>query len=223
MRVRAFRRNPHLTACLSAVLILGVVGLTFPSAGAQSAVAPNVLVVTNTSDLVNGSVQSPAALRKHPGRDGISLPEAMSAANSKTTIEFAPQLATKTITVSTLIFITSGVTVVGAGGAKPGPVIVGPTTIEASNITLRGLDLRSIDPDQVAVNISAYGHRTVQNVTLTQDALAASGTEAHTVVVEADSGGSLKNVTISDNTMTSLPADAIAVFVKGASDPRSPE
>ena len=44
-------------------------------------ISKTVVVVTNTSDRVNGRVSSIAALNAHPGRDGISLREALSAAD----------------------------------------------------------------------------------------------------------------------------------------------
>jgi hypothetical protein len=51
-----------------------------PEASA-AAVSSDAVVVTNTSDVVNGNVSSIAALNAHPGRDGISLREAMEAAD----------------------------------------------------------------------------------------------------------------------------------------------
>ena len=46
-----------------------------------AAVSRNVVVVSTTSDALNGDVSSLSALKAKPGRDGISLREALSAAN----------------------------------------------------------------------------------------------------------------------------------------------
>ena len=59
-----------VVVCASGALARG------PGAGA-AAVSSNVVVVTTTADVVNGDVSSVAALNAHPGRDGISLREAM--------------------------------------------------------------------------------------------------------------------------------------------------
>ena len=61
---------------LSAAVLLAPLA----SAGA-AAVSPHRIVVTTTSDVVNGNVTSLAALKAKPGRDGISLREALKAAN----------------------------------------------------------------------------------------------------------------------------------------------
>jgi hypothetical protein len=53
-------------------------GVTSSSA---AAVSRNIVVVLNTSDVVNGNVSSVAALNEKPGRDGISLREALEAAD----------------------------------------------------------------------------------------------------------------------------------------------
>ncbi len=72
---------------------------------AQQAVAQQTcpsLVVSNNNDLVNGDTSSPCALIANPGPDGISLREALLAANNATgsgtiTITFASALAGQTI------------------------------------------------------------------------------------------------------------------------------
>jgi len=46
------------------------------------AVSSNVVVVTTTADVVNGAVSSVSALNTHPGKDGISLREALLAADA---------------------------------------------------------------------------------------------------------------------------------------------
>jgi hypothetical protein len=63
------------------------------------------LVVSNNNDVVNGNTSSPCALVANPGPDGISLREAILAANNATggggiTINFASTLAGQTITLN---------------------------------------------------------------------------------------------------------------------------
>ncbi len=64
----------------------------------------NVVVVTTTADLINGRTSSLAELKAHPGRDGISLREALAAADktkgSQTVyIMFSARLNGKTIAI----------------------------------------------------------------------------------------------------------------------------
>jgi hypothetical protein len=75
---------------------------------AQQAVAQQScpsLVVSNNNDVVNGDTSSPCALIANPGPDGISLREALLAANNATgtgtiTVTFASALAGATITLT---------------------------------------------------------------------------------------------------------------------------
>ena len=54
-----------------------------PAAGARgAAVSHTVVVVTTAADVVNGNVSSVAALNARPGRDGISLREALEATDA---------------------------------------------------------------------------------------------------------------------------------------------
>ncbi len=68
-----------IVAALAVAATAGVAahGATTPSATPSA----NVVVVTTTADLINGRTSSLAALKAHPGRDGISLREALTAAN----------------------------------------------------------------------------------------------------------------------------------------------
>jgi len=62
------------------------------------------LVVATTNDTVNGDTSSPIALIANPGPDGISLREALLAANNAVgphIITFAGQLAGQTIALTT--------------------------------------------------------------------------------------------------------------------------
>lgn len=92
-----------VAVCLAALVSVAAAGgapLALGGAASPSAVA---LTVSNASGVVDGDVSSPAALIAHPGPDGISLPEALAAADNapgRHTIRFARSLAGKTITPS---------------------------------------------------------------------------------------------------------------------------
>jgi len=64
------------------VALVCAVGLAAPAAGSRAvSVSRNMVVVTTTADVVNGKTSSIAALNRKPGRDGISLREALLAAD----------------------------------------------------------------------------------------------------------------------------------------------
>src|ERR1700690_3938976 len=92
----------HLTVVATMISLgsLSMLGAVFPGASAKGisgsvsarlasapvpappAVSSNVVVVTTTTDVVNGAVSSVAALNANPGADGISLREALMAADA---------------------------------------------------------------------------------------------------------------------------------------------
>ena len=65
---------------LAGPLVAAVGIVCFVATGSTAA----TLVVTNTSDVVNGDTSSPAALIANPGPDGISLREAIEATEHET-------------------------------------------------------------------------------------------------------------------------------------------
>ncbi len=105
--------------------------------------------VTNATDVVNGDTSSPAALAANPGPDGISLREAVLAANHAPgphTITFDPSLSPIMLR-DPLIFIQSdGTTVEGHVDAQGNPLTIldcsAPATglvVVASSVTIRHL------------------------------------------------------------------------------------
>lgn len=123
------RPTPSVTvrvACLSWAL-----AVTVALAVAIVPVFAADLTVTNTADTVNGDVSSPAALVANPGPDGISLREAIEAANNAPgphTITFAPSMAGQTIApTSPLLMTRDGVTLIGleAPGGQPSIMLDG--------------------------------------------------------------------------------------------------
>jgi Divergent InlB B-repeat domain len=93
-----------IAAGIAAVLaVVCAAGLGARVTGSSAAVeSRNMLVVSTTADVANGSVSSLSALRAKPGRDGISLREALMAANktrgaATVYILFSARLNRKTI------------------------------------------------------------------------------------------------------------------------------
>ena len=90
-----------------AVVVASVcaVGLAAPAAGSRAvSVSRTMVVVTTTADVVNGNTSSIAALNRKPGRGGISLREALLAADhtggsATVYILFSPRLNGKTIAI----------------------------------------------------------------------------------------------------------------------------
>ena len=73
----------HALVCVTVVATMVSIGLVSSALGAAPpAVSSTVVVVTTTAGVVNGSVSSVAALNANPGPDGISLREALTAADA---------------------------------------------------------------------------------------------------------------------------------------------
>lgn len=198
--------------------VASLLAITCPiSAVATKTVASTVLVVSNTSTEINGSVLSPTALNRNPGRDGISLIEAVSAAGKGTTIRFASKLAGKVIPypLALLRLDISGVSIIGFTGAVPSPIIVTPIQIEASSINLQGIDVRSAARETGAVVVRATSGEIIRNVSLDGSAFAATGPGAHTLSVIAAGGGQVQNLSITNDAITNLMGDAISVELRG--------
>ena len=72
-----------IAARLATVLsLVCAAGLAAPiAASSATVVSRNMVVVTITADVVNDDVSSLSALKARPGRDGISLREALAAAD----------------------------------------------------------------------------------------------------------------------------------------------
>jgi len=131
------------------------------------------LVVATTDDVVNGDTSSPCALIANPGADGISLREALLAANNATgsgtiTIAFTPALAGATIALTerfapitrsqiTLTGLANNgqpnITINASGAANPGPLLF----IAASFFTMSGLNFPSIPANFNGMQIGGSG------------------------------------------------------------------
>jgi hypothetical protein len=140
------------------------------NAGSQSAA---VLTVSTTADAINGQVSSPAALIARPGRDGISLREAITAVNhvsGRRAITFAHSLAGKTIVVSRPMpaLTRNGTALVGLTSAGGEPAVTldakgaGPSALRvfASNVSITHIRIVDVRGEfNSAVQVVAGGPR----------------------------------------------------------------
>jgi hypothetical protein len=148
-------------------------------ASARAAPSAAILTVSTAADIVNGNVSSPAALIAHPGPDGISLREAITASNRSSghvTIMFARALAGKTLTPKTyfpgftrgntaLIGLTTdgqpSVTIDGArltghpvSTGTGTPTLFAPFSVYASNVSIMHLHVTDVQ-GAAAIEVSA--------------------------------------------------------------------
>lgn len=161
--------------------------LLLVSAADAGASSGAVLTVSTTADAINGQVSSPAALIARPGRDGISLREAITAVNhasGRHVITFAHSLAGKTIVVSRPMpaLTRSGTALVGLTSAGGEPAVTldakggGSSALQvfASNVSIthmRFVDVRGEFHNAVQVvaggprgELDVHGDRVEWNV-----------------------------------------------------------
>ena len=161
----------------AAVIFFVLAVMSAQQAAAQQA-CPS-LVVSTTDDEVNGDTLSPCALIANPGPDGISLREALVAANNATgfgtiTITFAPSLAGATIALTKQFppITRNQITVSGLTNNGQPDITIDASTlsdtspypgipilfIAASYFTMSGLNFPTIPSNFVGVQIggSAY-------------------------------------------------------------------
>jgi len=173
------KKNLQLIACVFLTGLVVLVILLAPGVGVTHAslhdselstgnvlrisiTDPHTLVVTNTTDLVNGNTTSISSLKTSDGGDGISLREAITAANNQAGTDYiyfniagagphtiTPTSALPTITGAVIIdgttepdYVTNGnkpiVVLDGNGRAVNGLVL----TSTADGSTIRGLVIR---------------------------------------------------------------------------------
>ena len=138
--------------------MLGVLAVLIAAgfAAAGTTQANESIVVSTADDVVNGDTSSPAALLAHPGSDGISLREAILAADNAPAgahvyVQFADALAGGTIQltqVAPLLLAHDDLTIEGpSAGAQPAVTVVASAIfpacsiflVEASKVTIRRL------------------------------------------------------------------------------------
>jgi hypothetical protein len=128
------------------------------------------IIVNNTTDDVNGDISSPEALYTNPGMDGISLREAVEAANNADepqTILFSNALAGKSITLFNppLSFTREGTTLNGLTDSDGQPALTldarevtwsnGFIYILASNVIVRHIKVVGIVFDGISILVGS--------------------------------------------------------------------
>jgi hypothetical protein len=224
------------------LLAWAVYGIAAPAAAAK-------LVVSNATEIVNGDTSNPAALKASPGPDGISLREAMFAANGAPgphTITFAPAMAGQTIVLvsghlvrrerTSIIGLVDGdgqpTVALDASQLAPNEVIVFFVTVSDFTIeSLRFLGLHvSHKKFGVFVRAGAVfgepGNQGVKNIQIRgnvfeADPAALTGSIAISAGMESGAVDAvLANVTIAGNTVRHFRGDANGIIV-GASGSNS--
>jgi len=223
--------------CFVALACAVAVGLVpLAGAGAESSAAA-VLMVSATGDAINGDVSSPVALIAHPGPDGISLREAITAANNAPgpwEITFDPALAGKTIVLQQVLppitrdgvmldglVDTAGnptVTISGSG-APPEQGAIGVVSIHASSVTVQHLKLIGIPAGDTGLRIDAGADgwmppppQDLANIRIDANVFDNTGQDATTWAItagmnDASSNATLTNVQIVGNSFTHFVGD----------------
>lgn len=224
----------------ASVLVLSWLVVALPTAP----VAAAVLVVATTNDAVNGDTSNPDALIANPGSDGISLREALAAANNAPgphVITFAQTLAGATIAPASPLppISRDHITLTGLTTSDGQPNITidasqatgtGPTVwVGASSFTMTGMRFVFVPHDHAVqiggalVGIFASSPR-VANIDIRRNAFThATGTTdgfaiciRHTGITAAGltNNATISRVVIADNTFDQL-FEAIGVAAGG--------
>jgi len=209
-----------------AVLRLGIALLA--AAAVAGAARGDDLIVTTANDVVNGDVSSPAALGAAPGPDGISLREALTAADGAagpTAITIDPSLSGRTIALtSDLPPVTrEGISILGpvdASGRALVTVSGSPISVFASHFRAAGLRLigsRGAVFYVFAGRPDAPGSATVSDVRIEDDVFEGGGAVdvGHAVSIgtaEESSGARVEGVTIARNSFLDFGGDVAAVL-----------
>lgn len=175
------------------------------------------ILVTNASEEINGDTSSPAALKVNPGPDGISLSEAMRAAEATVgyeTITFNAPLLGSVIHISgSLPFITRGNLVIDGnidGDASPDITIDGTGAAGfngfdingASNVVIKGLTIQNYKKHGVNITPDAgSGKSLVENIVLYQNTISNMPYAAISVMPYTMQGVTIRNVEIVSNTL----------------------
>ncbi|MGZ4309543.1 MAG: hypothetical protein ACXVRG_09440, partial [Gaiellaceae bacterium] len=171
-----------IATLLALVCAAGSSARVASSSGA--AVSSNVVVVTTTADALNGHVSSLSALKAKPGRDGISLREALSAADktggsATVYIMFSTRLNGKTIKVRSELpplhrnhLVLEGIAPNGSpasvtlDGRRASAKLAELLLVQASEVTVRWLRFSGVDPRRnLTTGVSALVVRQGPNTT----------------------------------------------------------
>jgi hypothetical protein len=192
---------------MRSVLTIICLVATMLGAPAVAQQACPILVVATNDDAVNGDTSSPCALIANPGPDGISLREALLAANNATgsgtiTVTFASALAGQTIAPSSAngccyIVSRDSVAVIGLIGPDGQPAV----TVDATNMFIL-----------FSVTASNF---TLQSLRIIGMGAASPGAKTGVYVRAGDNGGELQvgNTVIEGNVFSDNPGQASGIAV----------
>jgi hypothetical protein len=192
---------------MRSVLTIICLVATMLGAPAVAQQACPILVVATNDDAVNGDTSSPCALIANPGPDGISLREALLAANNATgsgtiTVTFASALAGQTIAPSSAngccyIVSRDSVAVIGLTGPDGQPAV----TVDATNMFIL-----------FSVTASNF---TLQSLRIIGMGAASPGAKTGVYVRAGDNGGELQvgNTVIEGNVFSDNPGQASGIAV----------
>jgi hypothetical protein len=214
---------------MRSVLIITCLVATMLGAPAVAQQACPTLVVATNDDAVNGDTSSPCALIANPGPDGISLREALLAANNATgsgtiTVTFASALASATITLTkpfapitrsqiTLTGLTSNgqpdITIDASQLSSPSPVPI--MFVAASSFAMSGLKFPSIPTNFVGIQIGGSSQTVSSPSQICCFQIAGNafsngtGTNTFAISVPANiSNETISDVTIANNSFSQL-------------------
>lgn len=192
-------------------ILLGVLALLLPVGIAAAATTPanTSIVVSTADDVVNGDTSSPSTLVADPGPDGISLREAILAADNAVAgahvyVRFADALAAGTIQLTQaapLRLTHAGLTIAGltSGGQPAVTVVASPNwpacaifLVEASQVTIRRIAFLGGGPAGVVAVLIRGG-------------TGRGGSASDSPCLSTPGPSSVSDVDIDENTFTNLP------------------
>lgn len=194
------------------------------------------LIVTNINEEINGNVSNPVALMADPGPDGISLREAITAAETTSEfdiIRFTPSLK------GSVIDISIGLPTIGQGNimidgnidddTTPDIIIDGTNSARdtgfalfgASHAVIKGFDIRNFGKNGISISPdTAAGKAVVEDISLFQNTI--SGTVMNTIELNIwqQNHAVIRNVEIVSNTLQNSGGGVVvhAGMGEGASD-----
>lgn len=182
------------------------------------------MTVANNTEEVNGNTSSPSDLISDPGPDGISLPEAMMAANAvpgTDTILFDPSLQGTTIAIiGELPMLTRGQLTINGdidGDGTPDITIDGTNSssergfyINASDVTISGFTILNFSGSGIELfNSYKEGAQVIERVVLSRNYITSgwSGILVH----NWDHDCTIKDVDIIQNTLVNNGFDGVSI------------
>jgi hypothetical protein len=216
---------------LVGALFVNALFSSFSSVSAQNSEAGDrgsndSLIVMNLTEDLNGDWSSPSALIANPGPDGISLPEAIQAANNAdeyVSITFDPSLSGSTLNLThDMHHITRGnvringdinedgtpdITIDGTDADNCGFNITG-----ASNVIIRGFNLHHFPKHGIYIQPdTGSGKADVENIVVHQNDITAESGAIGLTIFSQDHA-SISNVEISSNNLHDSAGGGIVIY-----------